>query len=264
MNGNGTEARDTVSVVLVTENQADLLVDCLASVSWADEIIVVDAHSTDATAEICEGYAQCRRFERRDYVEANKQFGFEQARCDWVLRIDTDERVTPELAAEVVGILQSPPGDEVTGYEFWERPVMLGRELRHGFGRRHYRQMMWRRGRARHAGLHSHEHLDSSGMWLRGRHGYMHLNYRRVSDYLRKTDYWTERDVERAVLPERPPGALNMAVEAARAFYIYYLKWHGHRDGWVGFLDGSMRGVYQLVYYAKLRGRWEEEHHHAR
>ncbi len=76
------------------------------------------------------------------------------------MRIDTDERLTPELAAQIQGILAKPPNG-VTGFEFWERPFVLGHELHYGFGRKHFRKFKFRRGKARSPSIHDHDDLDT-------------------------------------------------------------------------------------------------------
>lgn len=250
---------DRLTVVIPTKDAAHLLRDCLASVEWADEIIVVDMFSTDETAALCASYEQCRFVQRDDYIFANVNHGFSLVSSDWVMRLDTDERVTPELADEILEMLDDPPSD-VTGYELWERPVILGRELRHGFGRRHFRKMLFRRGSASYPARSEHEDLETSGIWCRMTNGYMHHNYTTVSQYLTKTDYYTDRDLERCPTPEKAPSIWKGSVEVARGFYLYYLKYRGFRDGWIGFVDATMRSVYQFVWWAKLRHRWEQEH----
>ena len=139
---------------------------------------------------------------------------------------------------------------------------MLGRELLHGFGRKHFRKMLFRRGAARYPVRHEHESLETAGTWLRARNGYIHLNYPTVADYLRKTNYYTDKDVERAELPARAPSIRTGVVDTIRPMYLYYVKWRGYRDGWVGFVDAGMRCVYQFTYWAKLRERWERERGH--
>jgi glycosyltransferase involved in cell wall biosynthesis len=250
--------RETLTVCIPTKDAAHLLADCLASVGWTDEIIVVDMFSADRTRDICAEFPQCRFFKRSDYIFGNLNFAFDHATSDWVLRLDSDERITPELGEEIRVMLREPPKD-VTGFEFWERPFVLGRELHHGFGRKHYRKILFRRGTARYPVRHEHEDLETDGRWKRGRHGYIHLNYNTVADYLRKTSYYTDRDVERVLLPKEAPRQADAFREVARAFYLYYLKYRGYRDGWLGLLDAGMRGVYQFVYWAKLRERWERE-----
>jgi len=244
--------------VIPTKDSAHLLRECLASVAWADEIIIVDMFSTDATAEVCAAFPQCVVHQRDDYIFGNVNFGFEQASGDWVMRLDTDERITPELAEEIRRLVRGAPGD-VTGYAFWERPVVMGRELRHGFGRRHYRQMLFRRGRARYPVVSEHEALETSGTWLPSQHGYLHFNYSSVGQFMSKVRYYTDRDVERAELPARPPAPWRGGVEFARAFYLYFLKYQGFRDGRVGLVDATLRGVYQFVHWSKLRRRYERE-----
>ncbi len=248
----------TLAVVIPTKDAAHLLRDCLASVAWADEIIVVDMFSTDDTAVVCAGYPQCRLIQREDYIFANVNHGFDQATSDWVMRLDTDERLTPELAIEVQEILADPPAG-VTGYEFRERRFALAHELLHGAGHEHHRKMMFRRGTARYPVRHEHEDLETSGTWLRSRHAYVHYAYATVADYLTKTNYYTERDVERAPLPERPPSTTRAVLESLRAFYLYMLKLRAYKDGWIGVLDGGMRAYYQFTLWMKLRERWERE-----
>lgn len=248
----------TLTVVIPTKDAAPLLEGALQSVSFADEIIVVDMHSRDETPEVCARFPQCRLVRRDDYIFGNVNHGFDLAKSDWVLRLDTDERITPELADEIRGLLADPP-DDVSGFEFRERPFILGRELKHGFGRKHYRPMLFRRGSARYPVRSEHEALQTTGVWLRARNSYLHYNYATVGDYLRKIDYYTDRDVERLPTGGGAPRLRSAIVEPLRAFYLYYLKWHGYRDGWIGFVDASMRAVYQFVQWAKTRERWEVE-----
>lgn len=253
----GDQQRETLTVAVTTKNAAHLLKNCLASVSFADEIIVVDMFSTDYTAAVCARYPQCTLIQHEGYMQENLNIAFDRASSDWILRIDTDERLTPELAAEIQSILTDPP-PKVTGFEFWERSIILGKELEHGIGRKHYRKVLFRRGRARYLVRHDHEDLETSGTWLRGRNGYLHYNYTQVRQYLEKTNYYTDNDSARAPL-DRQPRLIDAIRDTARPFYLYYLKWRGYRDGWVGFVDAGMRSVYQFVYWAKLRERWERE-----
>lgn len=250
---------ETLTVVIPTKNSEAVIGDCLSSVAWADEIIVVDMSSTDKTVSFCNEYPQCRVVERNDYIFANVNHGFDLATSDWIMRLDSDERVTPELAEEIKAVLAAPPAG-VSGFNLWERPVMLGVELTHGFGRRHHRPMIFRRGVARYPVEREHEGLETTGRWQDLKNGYMHLNYLTVSQYLTKTDYYTDRDLERYELPPQRPSIVAGVREPARAVYLYYLKQRGYRDGWVGFVDAGMRGMYQFVWWAKVRHRWEEEH----
>ncbi|MEA2684644.1 MAG: hypothetical protein QOK05_2972 [Chloroflexota bacterium] len=250
--------RQSVTVVIPTKDAAHLLGDCLDSVAWADEILVIDMHSTDGTDAVCAKYPNCTVRTREDYIFGNMNFGFELARSDWVMRLDSDERITPGLRREMEDFLRQPPPG-VTGMAAWERLVVLGRELQWGRGRRHHRKLLFRRGSARYAVRSEHEDLQAEGPWVESQHGYIHENYATVGDYLRKTDYYTSRDVARADLPASAPSVRQAFVDVARPFYMHYIRRRGYRDGWVGLLDAGMMSVYQFVLWARLRERWEGE-----
>jgi glycosyltransferase involved in cell wall biosynthesis len=241
--------------VIPTFNVERLIGDCLESVRWADEIVVVDMFSTDATQEICARYPNCRFFSRRDYIFGNVNFGIEQTATDWVIRLDSDERITPALRDEILGVLAAPPAG-VGGFEFPCELFSLGIPLRHGFATKPYRKMMFRRGTARYEVQSEHEDLATTGEFRRLRHTYLHYNYLSVSQYLQKTDYYTTKDAERTEVLEQPR-VRDALLEISRAMWLNYVRRGGWRDGPVGFIDAGMRAVYQFAEWAK---RWESWH----
>ncbi len=123
--------RARLSAVLITRNAADQLEPCLSSLAFCDEIVVVDSGSSDRTCEIA------REFGARLVVKEwlgfgrQKQFAVDQASHDWVLCIDADERVSPQLAASIAGALERPAAPV---YRMPRRNRFLGRWLRHGEG----------------------------------------------------------------------------------------------------------------------------------
>jgi glycosyltransferase involved in cell wall biosynthesis len=243
----------TIGVVIPTKNAAHQLPAALESVDWADEIVVVDMFSEDGTDEVCATFPQCRLVQRSDYIFGNVNHGLDLLTTDWAMRLDSDERIPPELAEELRALVRDAP-PEVTGYEFRERLFVLGRELRHGFGSPHYRKMLFRRGAARYPVQREHEELETSGTWLRAQHGYAHYNYTSFRQYFDKTDYYTDRDVERAGASERPR-TIDAVLWPLRQFLLNYVRRRGYRDGWVGLLDAGMRAHYLFVLWSKLRKR---------
>src|SRR5262245_7975826 len=120
----------TISAVVICGNEEANLGDCLESVKWCDEIVVVDSMSADRTPEIARRYTQ-KVIQRPwpGYV-AQKNFALEQATGDWILSIDADERCTPELQARITGIVRANgPAD---GYSLPRRNVFWGAWVRHG------------------------------------------------------------------------------------------------------------------------------------
>ena len=100
-----------LSVILITRNEAANIAACLESVAWADEIVVVDSGSTDETPAICRRYTQNLTVTDWPGFGPQKNRALDRATGDWVLSIDADERVTPELRAEIEQVLQAPDAD---------------------------------------------------------------------------------------------------------------------------------------------------------
>src|SRR5947209_251059 len=92
------KTRQTISAVLCVFNEAHQIARCLDALAWCDEVVVVDRFSTDDTRKIAETYPNVRFFQREDWTNPNMNFGIEQATGDWILRIDCDEIVSPEMA----------------------------------------------------------------------------------------------------------------------------------------------------------------------
>lgn len=123
-------ARQRLSVVMIAKNEAELLPDCLASVSWADEIIVLDSGSSDDTVEIAtQAGAQVYRSDDWQGYGIQRQRAQHYATGDMILMIDADERVSPELRAAIEQVLVAPPSRTI--YSLGRSNLFLGRFMRH-------------------------------------------------------------------------------------------------------------------------------------
>lgn len=250
--------RDTLAVVIPTFNVEHLIRDCLESVKWADEIIVVDMFSTDATVRICQEYPNCRVYPRHDYIFGNVNFGFDQATTDWIIRLDSDERISPELREEVLAMLRVP-APRVTCYTFSQELYLLGHRVANGRARGVTRKMLFKRGTARYEVRSEHEDITVTGTCAAMKQSYLHFNYDSVSHYLQKMDYYTSRDVERMPCI-RQPDIRRAVVEAIRNFIYLYVRLTGWRDGWIGFIDAGMRAIYIFVQEAKYWHKYVSTH----
>ena len=122
--------RPAVSVVLITRNEAGRIHRCLECLRWADELIVVDQHSTDGTGEICREYgAKVFVREMSTGFGEQKQFAIAQASCPWILTLDADEVVTPEMRHAIQTAIANP--GSCVGFRIPRRTIYLGRFIRH-------------------------------------------------------------------------------------------------------------------------------------
>ncbi|NTV10458.1 MAG: glycosyltransferase family 2 protein [Zoogloea sp.] len=224
----------TLSVILITRNEAALIRETLASVAWADEIVVVDSGSTDGTVEIC------REFTDKVFVTADwpgfgpqKNRALAHASCDWVLALDADERVTPELAAEVRTVLADP---EAEVYSLPRLSTFMGREIRHGDWWPDEVTRLFRRGAARYSDDLVHERLVFGGKTGRLRGLLRHESIRSLEQMFAKMNHYTSAGAERMKARGRQGGMAKAVGHGLWAFLRTYLFKRGFLDGREGFI----------------------------
>jgi glycosyltransferase involved in cell wall biosynthesis len=254
--------RETVSVVIPTYNVEDVIEECLESVKWADEIIVVDMFSTDRTLEICKKYPNCKIFQRKDYIYANFNYGANQATSDWIIRLDSDERISEGLKDEILEVLERKEtkySHFIAQYHLY----MFGKRLRYGIAHRPYRTIMFRKGLGKYLCQTEHEDLIIQGEYGCFKHHYDHYNYTSISQYVGKINYYTDRDIERVKITYKPK-KLKILVSCIKTFYLYFIKYQGYKDGFVGFIDAGLRTCYYFIQEAKYWEKWNRNEEEAR
>jgi lipopolysaccharide kinase (Kdo/WaaP) family protein/glycosyl transferase family 2 len=249
--------RPGVSCTVVCQNEEEQLGLCLESVAWCDEIVVVDGGSRDRTVDVA------RRFTDRVLVHdwpgyrAQKQFALDAARSEWVLNIDADERVTPELADEIRSVLMLVPPD-VDGFAIPRLVCYLGRWWYHGgwYPRRTVRLV--RRCRTRWGGTDPHERAEVEGRVVPLERPILHYTYRNASDHLRSVNKLTAVAAEQPGVPRRI-GSGRLVAEPVWRFVRAYLVRLGFLDGFPGLFVAITGAFYVFLRWAKVRERWERE-----
>ncbi len=244
-------ARRPVSVCVITKDEEENLPDCLESVKWADEIVVVDSRSTDRTREIAAA-AGARVIERDfpGHVE-QKNFALEQAGGDWVLCLDADERCTPALREAIRAVLAGDP--PLAGYAVRRHAFHLGRWIDHGGWYPDRKLRLFDRRRGRWGGRNPHDRVEVEGPVGRLEGDLLHLSYRSLSDHLRQIDFFTTIAArEKRARGERPSLARLVLHPPGKFLRMYLLK-GGFLDGVPGLVVASMGSWYVFLKYAKLR-----------
>jgi glycosyltransferase involved in cell wall biosynthesis len=241
-----------LSVTIIARDEAANIAAALSSVAWADDIVVVDSGSGDETV------AMARQHTARVFVRqwpgyaAQKNWAAEQAAHDWILSIDADERVTPDLALEIRALLASEPS--ARGFRIPRVSHYLGRWLRSTDWYPDYQLRLYDRRAGRWGGTHVHEGVAVEGQVGRLRHELEHLPYRDISDHLRTIDRYSAlsaRQMYEAGRRVTPPG---LALRPIAAFLRNYVARGGWRDGSVGLVVSGLNSYYVFLKFAKL---WE-------
>jgi glycosyltransferase involved in cell wall biosynthesis len=245
--------RERLSVVVVTLDEEERIRECLGSVAWADEVIVVDAESQDKTATIARELTDHVIVRPWPGFAAQKNFGLAQATGDWVLSLDADETVSPDLRADIVAVLQG--GAAAAGYAVPRRNVFWERWVRHGGLYPDWQVRLFRRGRGRFVERAVHESIAIDGPVRRLRGHLEHRSYRDVADFLARADRYTSLAADEWVAAGRPSRPLiDLVVRPVGRFLGMYVARAGFLDGWRGFLLATLYAYYVLMRSAKV---WE-------
>ncbi len=242
--------RVPISACIVARDEEERLAACLDSLDWCDETIVVDSHSTDQTRELAA--ARGARVIERDWPGhvAQKEFAVRAASHDWVLCIDADERVSPELRTAIES--ERARGFPAAGYEVSRVSCYLGRWIRHGTWYPDWKLRLFDRRRGGWGGRDPHDRVSVEGDVRRLAGELHHEPYRSFDDHLRTIDRYTtimadamRAEGERARLSDvilRPPAR----------FFVFFFWRRGFLDGWRGLLLAYLAAHYVRLKYAKL------------
>ncbi len=181
-----------ISVAIITYNSGELIGQCLESVEWADEIIVVDGGSSDDTLSICSRFPRVKVLSvpNNPNLDVNKNIAIEHCIRDWILVLDSDETVTPELADELKSIA-SIDADGMQGYFIPRRNFFLGRWMKASGWYPDYILRFFRRGVGKFPCAHVHERLEITGETGHLKGDILHLTYRSFKEYFDKMDSYT-------------------------------------------------------------------------
>ena len=247
-----------LSVVLVTRNEEHNLDRCLGSVTWADEIVVVDSFSSDGTVARARAYTdQVFQHEYPGYSrQVERAIGY--ASGDWVLILDADEEVTPALATQIRGVIAAWSGavDQPAGYRVLRRVWAFGRWIEHGGWYPDWQFRLFRRdrGRPHHQEVHGGYECDGPVGRLDG--GLNHYTYDHVYAYVARMNDYSSLDVTNKLArdPAARVGWPKLIFNPLSAFLRMYVGKGGWRDGATGFWLALLTAMNSQLTYLKL---WE-------
>ena len=244
--------RTPISVCVVAFQEEDRLGDCLASASFAEELLVVDSHSKDRTREVA-ARAGARVIER-DWPGhvAQKEFAIRAARNDWVLCLDADERVSPPLRGEIEALLDRGPG-VAAGFSMPRRTNYLGRWIRHGGFAGEEKVRLFDRRRGRWGGTDPHDRVEVDGPLRALREALLHYPYRDLAEHLATIESYTGIMAREMAKRGRCAGPLAPAVHGLARFVKFYFLKAGFLDGGTGLHLARLAARYGYLKYAKLR-----------
>jgi (heptosyl)LPS beta-1,4-glucosyltransferase len=243
--------RRRISAVVISLNEGKNIAACLESLRWVDEIVVVDSGSSDGTQEIARRHTDKVFNVPWKGFGPQKQTAVELATHDVVLNVDCDERVTPELAEEVRGILSGP--GMAAAYTVPRRTFLGGKEIRHCGWYPDRTTRIFDRIRARFSADLVHERVEVSGETLPLKGHLLHYSFTGIGEMIPKINRYSDLSARQMFERGRRCGILDLTVRPAFAFVKTYLLRLGFLDGVEGVVISATTSWLAFAKYAKLR-----------
>ena len=226
-----------LSTVIIAYNEEQKLGECLKSVSFSDEIIVVDSNSTDRTKEIAEE-ANVRVYVRSfDDYSSQKNYAMSLAKGEWILSIDADERVTEELQSEIKKAIAVE--SDCAGYNLTRQNFIFGGRMRYGASLTDLQLRLIRKGKGLFHGL-MHERIQPEGPVGTLKAPLIHITYQTLDEYYAKFNRGSSLDARELLRQNKKINWFTALTKPIVHFvYFYFFK--------LGFLDGIRGLVYQIL-----------------
>lgn len=256
-----SQNRATIAAVIITKNEQDSLRDCLESLRWVDEIIIVDSGSTDSTEAIAREYTE------HFYVNAEwpgfgkqKQLAQSYATSDWILAVDADERIDDTLRENILAMLEKPPQNTV--YNLNELTWVFGRFLKHsGWYYRHVRLYPNKLTKYNDNLVHESVIIPQGCQVAELDGDILHYSYQNLNHYLVKSAGYAKAWADQRQARGKKASLSQGIIHALGCFLKMYLLKRGFLDGKQGFLIAVLSAHSTFVKYADLWARDNDPHY---
>ncbi len=242
-----------LSVVVLTKNEQKNISECLETVkNWAGEIIIVDDYSTDKTLDIARGYTDKIYQRKWDFEGKQRNFAYSKANCDYILSLDADERVTPELKDEIIDAFVN--GLKYEGYNIPHRNYLGKYWIRHGGWYPNAKLKMFKKDNFSYEESEYHPRAYFEGKTYTFKADIIHYNYPNFHVLFAKINHQTDFEARKWIRDGRK---MNLGIcfrKAIERFLKFYFIKRGFLDGFIGFFLALYSGMYQFYAYCKY---WE-------
>lgn len=241
-----------VSVVVITKNEEDNIADCLKSVSWADEIIILDDSSIDKTVEIARQFTGRIFFRKMDIEGVHRNYAYSLAKNNWVLSLDADERASDGLGREIGDILRNP-----TKHIVFTIPIKtyLGNKwIRHGGWYPASKARLFDKKAVKYEEKGVHPRMIYHGSCGHLKNDIIHYSYKDFHEFFQTLNNQTTLEARKWFEEKRKLGFPKAYRKFLSRFLRYYIVEQGFKDGIIGFMAAWGGGFYQIMSYVKY---WE-------
>ena len=238
-----------ITAIIPTLNEEIHIADAIASVKFADEIIVIDSFSTDKTIEIAEKLNVKIIKRKFDDFSSQKNFAIDQAKHPWIYILDADERVTPEVKKEILEAVKDPK--DFVGFYVRRTFYFCDKKVNYSGFQRDKVIRLFLKDKCRYNGL-VHEKILANGKLGFFKHKIDHFSYRSFDHYISKMNHYAAIRAKELHEKKKKVNIYHVMVKPAARFFIHYVIRLGFLDGFTGFLVAKTQAYGVLTRYIKL------------
>ena len=239
-----------ISVVVLTKNEQACIRECLESVKWADEVIVVDDESTDKTVEIVRGYTDKVFIRKMDVEGRHRNWAYALARNPWVLSLDADEKVTEALRQEISGAIKS---SDLVAFSIPLRNYISNYWVRYGGWYPASKVRLFRKNKFKYEEVEVHPRVFIDGKCGHLKSDIIHKGYPDLEHFLSSINRQSSLEALKWINTKRQMSLFHAAWRAADRFFRRYIRKKAYKDGLYGFIIAYFDSLYQILSYAKYR-----------
>jgi glycosyltransferase involved in cell wall biosynthesis len=243
--------KPSISAVIMARNEEKNIEDAIASLTFASQIVVADTGSKDRTMELANKAGAEVHSIYFDGYGASKNRALEYCHNDWIFAMDADERVSPELAAEIVQA--AGENDSVNGYQVCRLSYFLGQPIRHSGWYPDFVLRFFRRGKGQYSCRLVHEKIELTGRIGKFKGLLFHYSYRDLDSYLEKMNIYSTMNAQELYKNGKKCGLMAMTFHPPATFIKMYILKAGFLDGYRGLLLAALSTFHVFTKYAKLR-----------
>ncbi len=239
-----------ISVIVITKDEEKNITDCLKSIHWADEIIVVDAESSDRTVELTKNFTEKIFIRKWEGYVPQKKYALSLASNEWVLSLDADERITPELKDEINNISEN----QFDGYKIRRKNFLYSKEIKSCGWESDYQLRFFRKNKTTLNDRLVHEKFSVDGNIGIFKEPMIHYTFNSFSDYFSKINHYTSLKARELYNQKRKINGWIIVTHTISSFFIFFIMKKGFKDGVYGLIISILHSISTAINYLKL---WE-------
>ncbi|MBU4001208.1 MAG: glycosyltransferase family 2 protein [Proteobacteria bacterium] len=246
-----------LTVIIPVKNEEHHIEAALQSVAFADEIMVVDSFSTDRTVELAKKYTDFILQREYDYPASQKNWAIPRASHEWILLLDADERISPELQAEICSILNQDT--DKSAFWIYRRNHFMGKPVRFSGWQNDRVIRLIKRDECRYEDKLVHEEIVTQGEVGRLKNPMLHFTYTNLKAYLAKMDRYTTWSALEKNKKTKSVTFFHLGIKPCYRFFTHYILRLGILDGQVGFIISALSAYSIFLRYLKMLRLKEKE-----